>query len=153
MIEFLTVNNLIHVNNGAEEVYAIVGIHGEQVDVKNITNEKDRIIINRNAIIPIKLNDFWLKRFKFAYKTKKHHPTNLNITGWYSTSLRSEHTNLILLYLTPHRTKEGEIFYSFIMNELAYLDINYVHQLQNLVKVFFNKELRLLNENLNKFIL
>ena len=91
-----------------------------------------------NSIFPIPLTEEWLIKFGFNSQYKK---------GWIGIDVKHSNgttTDFVLSY--PQRMGMWQTFFAFEYDGFRFVEIKYVHQLQNIYFALTNKELELIKE-------
>lgn len=108
------------------EELLVIALNNSYCKCLNIqTNKIDYFSIHE--LLPIKINDNWLKRLKFSFEK------DAQIDGWFSLPLLNVNTNVHQFRINK-KNKNGE--YYFIMDESTVMKIEFVHELQRLFNIF-----------------
>ena len=136
----LRLNNLVMVNYKTDLLSKVTWIQEGSI---NVTFDRQPDLVNGivcsvNDLISIPLTEEWLIKFGFNSQYKK---------GWIGIDVKHSNgttTDFVLSY--PQRMGMWQTFFAFEYDGFRFVEIKYVHQLQNIYFALTNKELELIKE-------
>ena len=136
----LRLNNLVMVNYKTDILSKVTWIQEGSI---NVTFDRQPDLVNGivcsvNDLISIPLTEEWLIKFGFNSQYKK---------GWIGIDVKHSNgttTDFVLSY--PQRMGMWQTFFAFEYDGFRFVEIKYVHQLQNIYFALINKELELIKE-------